>query len=168
MHEKRVKLLRSGAAAQTLQKCKLYDQLVLLRDNVANRPTVSNIASADKSDVDLFTPPDSPPSEVPPTQNESFMEDIHTVTPPTTSRKRKASVELQRHKSEKQEVNPVDQALLKALNDDSAAKVQTLSDPDVAFVHSIIPILLLLPPKKNCLAIVDIQNFLIRYDFGDD
>lgn len=63
-------------------------------------------------------------------------------------------------------MDPVDQALLKALKDDDSK--QTLSDPDVAFVHSIIPILKSLPPNKNRLAKVEIQNLLIRFEFGDD
>lgn len=85
----RIKMTRSGAAAETLPKCKLFDQLYFIKDTVANRPTISNIPQ------------------------------------------------------ESQET------------------------PDVAFAHSIIPILKLLPAKKNRLVKVEIQQLLIKYEFEE-
>ncbi|XP_057304435.1 uncharacterized protein LOC130641582 [Hydractinia symbiolongicarpus] len=60
---------RSGAAGATLPKCKLFEQLSFMHDNVSNRHTVSNVTNSEESqsEADLFTPP---PSSMPETSRQ--------------------------------------------------------------------------------------------------
>ena len=54
-------MTRSGAPAQTLPTCKLFDQLLFIKDTVINRPSVSNLPMHNEdSESLLFTPPESP------------------------------------------------------------------------------------------------------------
>ena len=65
------------------------------------------------------------------------------------------------------EIDAGDQALINALKEETSSKAENDLDPDVAFVHSIVPILKSLPPKKNRLAKIEIQQLLIRYEFDE-
>ena len=80
-------MTRSGAPAASLPKCKLFNQLELLKDKVMNRTTVSNVPQAstsqDRTENVVFQPisPDaSAPSPSPSLESNS-----------SQSRKRKAS-----------------------------------------------------------------------------
>ena len=63
--KKRELMTRSGAASQTLPECKLFNELLFLKDKVTNQPTVSNLQADTYSEVsiDMFS---MPPSPIPP------------------------------------------------------------------------------------------------------
>ena len=44
--KKRELQTRSGAAATSLKKCKFFDQMLFLRDTLANRKTESNLEAS--------------------------------------------------------------------------------------------------------------------------
>lgn len=155
----RIKMTRSGAAAETLPKCKLFDQLYFIKDTVANRPTISNIPqeSQETCKIDQFTPPPSCSSDQRKRGFDDIFEDETPIKSGPSSKKAKAKLV---------QIDAGDQALINALREDSSKKSE-LDDPDVAFAHSIIPILKLLPAKKNRLVKVEIQQLLIKYEFEE-
>ena len=54
---------RSGAEASTLPKCKLFTQMLFLKDSILNRPTASNVISNSQSvSVEVSSIPQSNPS----------------------------------------------------------------------------------------------------------
>ena len=64
---------RSGTVASTLPKCKLFTQMLLLKDSILNRPTISNVISNSQSvSVDVSSLLRSNPSSSSPssTRNE--------------------------------------------------------------------------------------------------
>ena len=160
--KKRERMTRSGAPAATLPKYRLFDQLLFIRDTVANRPTVSNINLQSEDGENLFTSPQSP--LCPPAGACSSFNSDKPQKPQLPLKRRLNSADSVDKKHES--IDPVDKALLKVL--DNTPKIQGLEDPDVAFAHSIVPILRALPPKKNRMAKVDIQKLLIGYEFDSE
>lgn len=147
-------MTRSGAAAGKLPKCKLFDQLVFIRDTVANRPTISNIniEEAMSSNSSLETTPSESPSCSSP---------VSAVNTPESdligSRKRKCARET---------ISKCDALLIEALKNDGGQK-EKVFDADVSFAESIIPLLKKLPEKKNRQAKIEIQQILMKYEFDD-
>ena len=119
-----------------MPKCKLFDQLCFLQDTVCNRPTTSNIQHLESDSP--TTPPAAEGNSV------QSIDSPNTPCPPSSTTRNFACTDcsLKSQKSKVQKIDPVDHALLKALNEDTT-RVET--DPDVAFAHSIIPILRALP-----------------------
>lgn len=144
---------RSGAASATLPKCKLFEQLSFIHDNVSNRHTVSNVTNSEESqsEADLFTPP---PSPMPGTSRQ-------ILSAGSTSDEGKPTKRL---RQQKQTSDSVDQALIDMLKQQN--KSEDL-DGDFSFAQSIVPILKSLPPKKNRQAKVAIQQLLIDYEFDE-
>lgn len=158
--KKRERMTRSGAGAATLPRCKLFDQLLFIKDTVLNRPSISNIVTDDypqQSDVDLFTPPQSPSYEqlVRSPQVESFQP--HTKRSSTSSENKRKKIPKQ--------LDVGDQILLDALNNSS--KKEATLDADVSFAESIVPILRSLPARKNRQAKIEIQQILMRHEFDE-
>ena len=149
----REKMTRSGAEASTLPTCKLFTQLLFIKDTVLNHPTATNISINDlqQDNVDLFTPPPSPSSS---TCVSSFQD--------TT--KRGCTIQESRKRS-KTSLETVDKMLLDAFRDEGK-KEKTLAT-DVSFAESIVPLLRALPPRKNRLAKIEIQQVLMKYEFDE-
>ena len=124
----------SGAAAGKLPKCKLFDQLLFLRDSVCNRQSKSNVTieKSEVPDTEAFTPPASP------------LDDSKT-------RKKQSSTEkcnFPSKKSRKQLSDECDAVLIDALKN-TGPSTKDIVDPDVSFTESIIHILRSLPRKKK-------------------
>ena len=147
-------MTRSGASAGKLPKCKLFDQLLFIRDTVSNRQSVSNLSieGSPVADSEVFTPPASPAS--------------------SASRKSNSNMESSNIPPKKVKKRPLDECdalLIDALKkDSSASEKKSVVDPDVSFTDSIVPILRSLPPKKNRLAKIEIQQLLLKYEFDED
>ena len=134
---------RSGAEASTLPKCKLFTQMLFLKDSILNRPTASNVISNSQSvSVEVSSIPQSNPSSSPPssTRNESV------------KRGGTANVinESKRSKLSKPSLDTTDQALLELLRKEDKDNME-IPDADVSFANSIVPILQSLPAKKTDL-----------------
>ena len=150
---------RSGAEASTLPKCKLFTQMLFLKDSILNRPTASNVISNSQSvSVEVSSIPQSNPSSSPPssTRNESV------------KRGGTANVinESKRSKLSKPSLDTTDQALLELLRKEDKDNME-IPDADVSFANSIVPILQSLPAKKNRLAKIEIQQVLMKFEFDD-
>ena len=146
--KKRDLMTRSGASAGKLPKCKLFDQLLFVRDTVSNRQSVSNVSieGSTISNLDVFTPPASP----------------YDSTAPKSS-----NTPLNRIK--KRPLDECDALIIDALkNESSTSEKKSVLDPDVSFTDSIVPILRNLPPKKNRLAKIEIQKLLLNYEFDEE
>ena len=150
---------RSGAEASTLPKCKLFTQMLFLKDSILNRPTASNVISNSQSvSVEVSSIPQSNPSSSSPssTRNESV------------KRSDTANVinESKRSKLSKPSLDTTDQALLALLRKEDKDNMEII-DADVSFANSIVPILQSLPAKKNRLAKMEIQQVLMKFEFDD-
>ena len=159
---------KSGAAASKAPTCKLFQQLLFLKDTLQHRDaTVSNfnIASQDVSLNSLLATADDTASiiqEFEPLSPPAMpMVNLNTSlpTPPVTktSVKRKSS-------------SDVDMLLMKALSDSTPKHETTTTSEssDMLFCRSIVEILERLPPRKNRLARMEIQRVLLNYEFDED
>ena len=159
--KRRERMQRSGAEAQNLPKCKLFAQLMFIRDTIANRPTVSNIDD-----------PASPCESSLLSSNAIHATITTDKTPeqllslPTTSQKRSSDRSASRVPMKKAMIDPGDQYIIEALKTET--EKEKVIDPDQSFVESIVPILKNLPPKKNRLAKVEIMQLLMKYEFADE
>ena len=166
----------SGGGALKMPTCKLFDQLLFLKDFVSNRETNSHISiTSDSGSNDSITVIDDSAHLTPP----STTPDI--TTPKVGPKKRKAETdgleEISSHqpsrrlnkKSERQD--KIDLLLVNALSksDESMAYSESKSSNHL-FCDSIVEILDKLPSKKNRMARVEIQQVLLKYEFdnGDD
>ena len=149
---------RSGAEASTLHKCKLFTQMLVLKDPILNRPTASNVISNSQSvSVEVSSIPQSNPSSSPPslTRNQSVNRGGTT----------NVINESKRSKLSKPSLDTTDQALLELLRKEDKGNMEI---PDaVSFANSIVPILQSLPAKKNQLAKIEIQQVLMKFEFDD-
>ena len=165
-----------GGSAFKMPTCKLFDQLLFLKDFVSNRETNSHISiTSDSGSNDSITVIDDSAHLTPP----STTPDI--TTPKVGPKKRKAETdgleEISSHqpsrrlnkKSERQD--KIDLLLVNALSksDESMAHSESKSSNHL-FCDSIVEILDKLPSKKNRMARVEIQQVLLKYEFdnGDD
>ena len=173
---------KSGAGAGKTPTCKLFQQLLFIKDTLQNREaTSSNISlfnsqEAIASDLcttysqdagatasNLFIPhnqefqPLSPPST--PTIFTDRSKKTSTPTPPPTAKslKRKSSTS-----------SDIDMLLAKALSESSQRQETTKESSDWLFCKNLVEILEKLPPKKNRLARLDIQKTLLSYEFDED
>ena len=136
---------RSGAEASTLPKCKLFTQMLLLKDSILNRPTASNaISNSQPVSVEVSSIPQSHPSSSPPfsTRNESVKKGgtANVIN------------ETKQSKLSKPSLDTTDQALLELLHKEDKGNME-IPDADVSFANSIVPILQSLPAKK-----IDLQK----------
>ena len=159
--QRRERMQRSGAEAQKLPKCKLFAQLMFIRDTIANRPTVSNIDDpASPCELSLLS------------SNAIHATSTTDKTPeqllslPTTSQKRSSDRSASRVPMKKSMIDPGDQYIIEALKTET--EKEKVIDPDQSFVESIVPIVKNLPPKKNRLAKVEIMQLLMKYEFADE
>ena len=173
----------SGGGALKMPTCKLFDQLLFLKDFVSNRETKSNIyITSDSGSNDIITVIDDSAHLTPLFTDitpASTTPDI--TTPKVVPKKKKAETggleEVSSHqpsrrlnkKSERQD--KIDLLLVNALSksDESMAHSESKSSNHL-FCDSIVEILDKLPSKKNRMARVEIQQVLLKYEFdnGDD
>ena len=148
---------RSGAEASALRKCKLFTQMLFLKDTILNCPTASNviISNSQSVSVEVSAIPQSNPTSSPSssTRNESV------------KRGGTANVinESKRSKLSKPSLDTTDQALLELLRKEDKDNME-IPDADVSFANSIVPILQSLPAKKPRLAKINTAglNLMIR------
>ena len=74
--------------------------------------------------------------------------------------------ESKRSKLSESSLDSTDQALLELLRKEDMDNME-IPDADVSFANSIVPILQLLPAKKNRLAKIEIQQILMKFEFDD-
>ena len=78
--------------------------------------------------------------------------------------KRGCTIQESRKRS-KTSLETVDKMLRDAFRDEG--KKEKTFDTDVSFAESIVPLLRALPPRKNRLAKIEIQQVLIKYEFDE-
>ena len=149
-------MTRSGAAAGKLLKCKLIDQMMFIRDTVANRPTISNINVEEAMSLNgsfETTPPESPACS-------TSVSTAANISEPELVGSRK-------RKNEKDTISKCDAMLIEALKNDGAQDEKRVFDADLSFAESIVPILQKLQEKKNRKAKIEIQQILMKYAFDE-
>jgi len=152
--KKRDLMTRSGAAAERLPKCKLFQELMFIRDTVANRPSISNInieEAMSSNGCSKATSSESPTCSTP----------VSAVYSPETD-----FVSSKKRKCAKETISKCDAILIEALKNDEKQK-EKIFDTDVSFAESIVPILKMLPDKKNRQVKIEIQQILMKYEFDD-
>ena len=161
--KRRESLSKSGAGASRLPTCKLFEQLLFLKDTLLNRPTESNIDAITTNDVpELLTPETNDlGSELPVSDYE--------ITP----QKRKKPAEGAKKKVDRRD--SIDYLLVNALTKTSEANqistgkiTKDDENSNSLFCRSLIPILDGLPDRENRLAKIEIQQILVKYEFGDN
>ncbi|CAB4034631.1 transcription factor Adf-1-like [Paramuricea clavata] len=148
---------RSGSGATKTPRCRYYNQLSFLRDNLCNRSTHSNV-TLPTANIRIPSPSTSSSSEViSRDDNAALNESLDDPEPQATivPRKRKKS----------QEIDEVDQYLINAINDKKTEKVN--EDSNDLFCKSITDILRNFPPKKNLAMKIKIQQLLLE-EMEDD
>lgn len=189
---KRSEMTRSGAAAQTLPKCKYFNQLQFLQDKVMNKETHSNVSlppppspsvsSTASSGPQTPTPLSSPPLTPTPLSSQPDMAcpPEHTFGAPTQSNqsksgKRRSANNIQEQPNKKATSN-MDEQFLNALNDINETTKNIVArepkktledDEDMHFCKSIVPTLRKLPPRKNKVAKLKIQQLLFELEFDE-
>ena len=147
-------MTRSGAAAGKLPKCKLFNQLMFVRDTIANRKTVSNLDVGDSNTLEESLA-DIPPKSF---TGSKFVVDYVPVQEATIATKRKTEKTTLSDKC--------DVMLIEAFMNEKGKREREI-DADESFAESIIPILQKLPEKKNRMAKIEIQQILMRHEFHD-
>lgn len=172
---------KSGAGASKTPTCKLFDQLLFLRDFVSNRETSSNINLAPVPTGDIFAKNltyESLEHQHPCPESLNPPEQLKTSTPAESTEKRKLELNdvackkkpygRLTKRADRQE--QIDLLLVNALSksEDSPATSSEMKSSDQLFCESIVEILNQLPAKKNRMARVEIQQILMKYEFNDD
>ena len=149
---------RSGAGASKEARCKKFESLLFMKDTVANRATESNISERLPS-----------PSTI--ASSSASLQSTQAQASDDTVQKRKNIDTRDTRKSKKinDRKESIDYLLIEALNKtkDEVPAEEKEDDKDLLFVKSIVPILKILPPKKNRLAKIEIQQLLLRYEFDE-
>ena len=167
--DKRARLTRSGAATDSLPKCKYFDQLLFIHDKVKNRETESNVNLGDSNEEQeqsstesICTMQTNPSRSSTPTTKRANSDEMdglyYTPTSAKTSKRNELSMQ-------------VDAMLVKSLNDlKEPAPIQPTivdhtEDADTHFCKSIIELLKSFAPKQNRLAKMKIQQALFDIEF---
>ena len=169
---------KSGAGASKLPTCKLFDQLLFLRDFVSNRETTSNITLPSASPVNDSICEDSPNYNIQPSTEASTPKE-KISTPDDISAKRKLDLQDRGTKNKPygriskraDRQDKIDLLLVNALSkteDQTKENSESSKSSNQLFCDSIVEILDKLPPKKNRMARVEIQQVLMKYEFDID
>ena len=174
-------LNRSGAGASKAPSCKCFERLLFLRDTVSNKDTDSNISLPNFQTSEIqedfsrqlspalsspLSPQLSSPLPLPPNQTpDSQLTALDTTSTPS-NRKRKQDRQPERSVKKTDQCN-IDFLLAEALSKSGGSKEKSdeEDDSDWHFCKSLVSILKKLPPKKNRLARLEIQQVLFRYEF---
>ena len=172
---------RSGAGATKTSTCKYFQQLLFLKDSVSNRRTESNLNMTPLS-------PTPPPSlsylnVLSPTQPDDLIQPNDDLTPPisptpsSSGQNRKLdsdSRSAKKFKKASDRRDSIDYLIIDALKNTSntdqtsGSSCQDKEDHDLLFLKSVAPLLSNLPPRKNRMAKIEIQQLLLRYEFEDE
>ena len=132
----------SGVEPSALPKCKLFTQMLFVKNSILNLPTASNVISNSQSvsveEIFLIPPNNTSSSSPSSTSNKSVN------TSDTTS----VINESKRSKLSKQSLDTTDQALLELLCKEDKDNME-VPDADVSFVNSIVSIFQSLLAKKK-------------------
>ena len=141
-------MTRSGAAYQTLPKCRFFAEMQFIRDSNSNRLSTSNI----NFDVgnDSLSQQGSPLNISGAQEKEGTSSVPVEVSTPRVAKRIKKSTD-------------VDVAIIEALKKEE--EKPTVMDADVAFANSIVPLLQNLEPRANREAKIEIQQILLKYEF---
>ena len=150
-HKKRELLTRSGAAYQTLPKCRFFTELQFIKDSNSNRLATSNINCDMRNDSDSQQ---GSPLNISDGQEKEGTSSVsfEVSTPRKAKRIRKKAVSPD-----------VDVAIIEALKKEEDKP--TVMDADAAFANSIVPLLKNLEPRANREAKIEIQQVLLKYEF---
>ncbi|CAB4002982.1 Hypothetical predicted protein [Paramuricea clavata] len=141
---------KSDAGASKMPTCKLFDQLFFLRDCVSNRETTSNITLPSASPVNDSICEDSPNHNIPPSTEASTPKE-KISTPDEKAAKRKLDLQDSGTKNK------------------PYGRISKRADKQDKMTYSfIVEILDKLPPKKNGMARVEIQQVLMKHEFDID
>lgn len=151
------KAAKSGSAASKVIKCKYFDQLSFMYDKTANKPTESNITITTSTSSSLGPTEDQTTEPAPVTKRKSDEAQIKSLKYP------KGGPALSME---------VDNMLIKTLESMEKEKPSENvdnqnQDPDSLFCRSLIPILQGLPPQKNRLAKLRMQQLLYEIEFDE-
>ena len=147
----------------SLPECKLFHQLLFLRDNIVNRPTPNAVfelcTSRAITDQSILQP--SSPSSVP-CLGPSSPPNLDSICSQPRKRKAETTTKLQKKipVAEKEDHENFIYEEWKQNADNF--------DADQSFANSIVPILNALPAKKNRMAKIEIQQLLFKYEFEDE
>ena len=168
---------KSGAGASKAPTCKLFHQLLFLRDTLQHRDAVvSNftIASQDASTNSLISTITDDTANSFFQSTSSIQQDFELLSPPptpmVTDNSKSSPPVTTKSVKRKSSASEVDTLLMKALSD-SAPKSEmnvTSESSDTLFCKSLIEILEKLPPRKNRLARMDIRRVLLEYEFDEN
>ena len=149
--DKRNQMSRSGAAAESLPKCKYFEQMRFLHDKSANKPTVSNLGIC--------------------TNEINFDRESSSTSLKRKTLEDDAKVNAKNRRSSQ---NDLDTAILKQIQANSelinkSCQSEVVQDDDAAlYCKSIVPILRSLPVRKRRLATLKISKILFDLEFEDD
>lgn len=176
---KRANMTKSGAEANTLPKCKYFNQLQFLQEKITNKETVSNfsfsdisVASSPASSNSLNSPPpavhplNSPPAAY-------LQEQSSSASPSYTEPPAKKRVVGKRNKTD-----PIDDELINVIKDMNSAtktlvnssteKNNDLEDNEnMLFCRSLAPTLDRLTKRDAALAKMEIQKVLFNIEFKE-
>ena len=162
---------RSGSGYSKIPTCRNFNQLLFLKDTISNRSTIGNLnllpdiqpLSPSVTTANSVTSPDVMSSQAPPPPTESSF-----LSETATSCKRKTSSgnhTLSKKSSRKDEI---DLLLARSLaNVDESAPVPQVKKPssNELFCSSLVEIFDKLSDRNNCMARVEIQQVLLKYEF---
>ena len=169
---------KSGASASKMPTCKLFDQLLFLRDFVSNRETNSNITLPCETSINDLVQEGNP--------NHNIQQSIEASTPKEKiskpdeiSTKRKLDLQGDTSKNKPygrinkkaNRQDKIDLLLVNALSkceDQTTENSESTKSSNQLFCDSIVEILDKLAPKKNRMARVEIQQVLMKYEFDND
>ena len=152
---------RSGAGFKKVPTCAHYESLLFLRDNVSNRETSSNLNNS--AAVGYLQTPIGSPS---PTNGTN--QPIPTITTPVGVKRRKsdninAFLEESKHRRQK-----MDELIEKVVATPSIEQPVKDDDADMLFCRSLAPVLRRLNVRSNMQARIEIQQVLMRCEFGTE
>ena len=167
---------KSGAGASKTPTCKLFDNLLFLKDFVSNRETTSNIfLSNESTNTDSGSISDESAPLTPPPLTSTPPPDMCASKADLNKRKADTVMDVMTYqtpkrvmkKSERQD--KIDLLLVNALSksDEQKPGTQESKSSNHLFCDSIVEILDKLPSKKNRMARVEIQQVLMKYEFDD-
>ncbi|XP_046863507.1 uncharacterized protein LOC124457274 [Xenia sp. Carnegie-2017] len=168
---------KSGAGASKTPSCKLFENLLFLKDFVSNRETTSNITLSNEIiNTDSGSIRDDSFAPSPPLLASGSTPDMSTYKTRCNKRKAHAGPDILTNQTPKRTTkrsdrqDKIDLLLVNALSQSDEQKQQTQDwrSSNHLFCNSIVEILEKLPPKKNRMARVEIQQVLMKYEFGEN
>ena len=149
-HKKEL-LTRSGAALQTLPKCRFFTEMQFTKDSNSNRLATSDI------NVDMRNDSDSQQGSPLNISDRQKKEGASSVS-------FEVSTPREAKRIKKKAVSPdIDVAIIEALKKEEDKP--TIMDTDTVFANSIVPFLKNLEPRANREAQIEIQQVLLKYEF---